>query len=674
MDLAPDVAQPTALSAERPAWLVRVNGWRLASLVLFAVVLVLSLTTFRDYGISWDDKVQKEYGEHILAYYESGFTDRTAVTPNEITDDGNLPYYGGSFDLLSALVSHGSPLSIYFSRHLLGAFVGMVGLLMVWRLGERLGGPRTGFFALALLATVPAYYGHMFMNPKDIPFAVAMVALLAAICAVLDEWPRPRWRTALWLGTAAGIALGTRVGAVVAGFNLAVPLAVWMLLAVRRAGWWPTLAVSAAGCRRLLAVLPLTWALMVVLWPWAALEPLNPLRALTMFSHFPFEGDVTFNGVAYPAQDLPRSYLPAFLALTLPESVLLGLLAAAVGAAGALVYRWRRPLALSRRDLQLMAVATAALFPLVYFLVERPTAYNGMRHFLFMLPPLAVVAAVGIDAVWRGVEAARRPVVLAVATGFIGLAAIRMVSLHPYEYTYYNDLFGGLPAAEGRFDMDYWGLSVAKTTRLLAKALKAEGDGSPAHPWRVATEAEPTSAELFMPRFMTIGDDDDHPDFLVALCPCQRPPGARLMAETERQGVILSEAYDLRPDATAANTAPVISPGAAPIVPTHQPGARSERHRAFQGLAAQRLFGRSDRDHRGEHRQKVDVKVGAGRVHPGDPAVAAVEHQRHADQQATVADARSRRTATGGSTIPQRSAAGQTGGQPVRLPHRSQQG
>ena len=48
------------------------DGWRLGSMMLFLVMLLLVLTTFRDYGISWDENVQKEYGEHILAYYEIG--------------------------------------------------------------------------------------------------------------------------------------------------------------------------------------------------------------------------------------------------------------------------------------------------------------------------------------------------------------------------------------------------------------------------------------------------------------------------------------------------------------------------------------------------------------------------------------------------------------------------
>jgi hypothetical protein len=35
----------------------------------------------------------------------------------------------------------------------------------------------------------------------------------------------------------------------------------------------------------------------------------------------------------------------------------------------------------------------------------------------------------------------------------------RMVSLHPYEYIYFNDMSGGLKKAEGRFETDYWGAS-----------------------------------------------------------------------------------------------------------------------------------------------------------------------------------------------------------------------
>lgn len=635
MRIASGIAQPVA-APERPLWLARLIGWRVASLLLFLALLAISLSTFRDYGISWDDRVQKEYGEQVLAYYTSAFADRRAISPNDDLDDGNLPYYGGSFDVASALINQVSPLGTYPTRHLLGAIVGLIGLFAAWRLGERLAGARAGFLALVLLATVPAYYGHMFMNPKDSPFAVAMVVVLLAVCGVLDEWPRPRWRTVTCLGVAAGVALGTRVGAVVAAFDLAVPLAVWLVLAQRRVGLRPTIAASATGFTRLLAVLPLTWVVMAVLWPWAAQEPLNPLRALTMFSHFPFSGDDLFEGQWIPATEVPRSYLLVFLAITLPETMLLGLLAALVAAALALVRRRYRPLSLTRDDLKILAVGTAALFPLVYFVLARPTAYNGMRHFLFILPPLAVVAGVGADAVWRSFDAARRPLLLVAAAGFLGLAVIRMIALHPYEYIYFNDLYGGLRAARGQFNLDYWGVSLGETTHSLATALAAEGNGAPSRPWRVGTNGEETSVAEFAPRSMTVVDDD-RIDFEVDYCPCEPPAGARLIAQTERQGVILSQAYDLRPHAvanTGASVAPALAPtsGIASTSGGRQPQAVRTRHHSGKPAGVQRLVEKNDRERHGERRHQRDAKPGAaGRTHAGDAPISAGErpHRNH---------------------------------------------
>ena len=68
---------------------------RLAVAVL-AVVGVLALLTFRDYGLSWDDYTHSEYGDLLLNLYASGLRDQRALSWV------NLYYYGGGFDLLAA--------------------------------------------------------------------------------------------------------------------------------------------------------------------------------------------------------------------------------------------------------------------------------------------------------------------------------------------------------------------------------------------------------------------------------------------------------------------------------------------------------------------------------------------------------------------------------------------
>ncbi len=614
-----------------PSRVVAVDGWRLGSIGLLLLILLLIVTTFRDYGISWDERVQKEYGEHILAYYQSGFTDRTAVTPDDVRDDGNLPYYGGSFDLAMAAINRISPFGTYQTRHLCGALIGLIGLIATWRLAERLRGPRAGFLALALLATLPAYYGHMFINPKDIPFAAAMAVVLLWMCVVVGEWPRPRWRTLIALSIAGGVALGTRVGAAAAILNLAIPLAAWIFSVRPGRDRRQALAVSARGCVRLLAVLPLAWLIMVALWPWAGQELLNPLRALEMFSHFPFSAEVMFDGRMVPATDVPRSYLLVFLALTLPESILLGLLAAAVAAVvAAIAARSRvgtRPW--SRVHLQLLSVATAALFPLVFFIVAKPTAYNGMRHFLFILPPLAVLAAVGVDDTWRHLHGVWRRGLLVCGVAFLSLPIIRMVALHPYEYIYYNDLMGGPPAAVGRFDLDYWGVSVAETTRGLAAIERSAGEDSPSRPWRVAVEAEETSATPFMSPFMALTDNDDDADFVIDLCPCEAPPGGRIVAQTRRSGVVLSQAYDMR-NARAANRVLETSAAAG----GGQPQAGRNRDHTHEVVPVQRFAEQRHRQDRGENRHQMNIQPRPRRAHALNAVVPASERQHggnHAD-------------------------------------------
>ena len=53
--------------------------------------------------------------------------------------------------------------------------------VVTWRLARRVGGPVAGLAAIALLALCPTFYGHMFMNPKDAPFAVSMAILMLGL-------------------------------------------------------------------------------------------------------------------------------------------------------------------------------------------------------------------------------------------------------------------------------------------------------------------------------------------------------------------------------------------------------------------------------------------------------------------------------------------------------------
>src|SRR5258708_24402629 len=94
---------------------------------------------------------------------------------------------------------------------MVGAIDVVIGLAVTWPLGRRIGGPLAGLAALLLLALCPTYYGHMFMNPKDAPFAVAMVILMLGFVRLAEEYPQPSPRTILIVGLGAGLSIGCRI-------------------------------------------------------------------------------------------------------------------------------------------------------------------------------------------------------------------------------------------------------------------------------------------------------------------------------------------------------------------------------------------------------------------------------------------------------------------------------
>src|SRR5262249_320844 len=150
-------------------------------LVICAAIVAL---TFRDFGIGWDDFTHSEYGALLVSLYASGFEDKRALS------FVNLYMYGGGFDLLSALTAKILPFDLFETRRLVGGALGLIGTFATWRLGRRLGGPLAGVLALTLLATCPLFVGHMFINAKDGPFAVAMAIALLGLVRAFEEYPR----------------------------------------------------------------------------------------------------------------------------------------------------------------------------------------------------------------------------------------------------------------------------------------------------------------------------------------------------------------------------------------------------------------------------------------------------------------------------------------------------
>jgi hypothetical protein len=214
----------------------------------------------------------------------------------------------------------------------------------------------------------------------------------------------------------------------------------------------------------------------------------------------------------------------------------------------------RPPLLVDRvRRLQVALVAVAALFPVVYVLITHPVIYNGFRHFLFVLPPMAVLAAIGFDRLWAAVADNRsrlRARLLALPfTAAVVAQFWIMAVLHPYEYIYYNRLIGGVAGAEWHYELDYWGAALHQAAAELNEYVANERGGRLGpDPVNIFVCGHPTSVMYFLPRQFHLVSEPEKADFLVSWTQagCNFTMFGQVVAEVQRFGVTLAVVKDLR--------------------------------------------------------------------------------------------------------------------------------
>jgi hypothetical protein len=513
----------------------------LAVLVLAVVALVASLT-FRDYGLGWDDYTHAEYADLLLRMYGSGFKDTGALS------FANLYMYGGGFDMAAALLHKVIPLELFETRRLLGAIAGVIGLAVTWRLGRRVGGPLAGLAALLLLALCPTFYGHMFMNPKDAPFAVAMVILMLGLVRLAEEYPQPSPRTILIVGLGAGLSIGSRI---LGGLALVYAIVGFVPLFLEEFHSHGAREAAQRFAHVLYVLLPglvLGYLVMGLIWPWSIMEPGNPFHALTYFSHF-FEKPwkEMFDGALVSVPDMPWSYLPTLFALQLPE-VLLGLLMA--GVVGALVVLPRGDVSARRKTILLM-LTSAATLPLLIAMVKHPALYNGIRHFIFVIPPMTVLAGNAFAWGMNWLKDNRRswqPAAVAIFSFGLLLPLGEMIRLHPYQYTHFNHIAGTVRAADDLYMLDYWGLAFKQASDALREELTERQEVPPhGRKWKVAVCGPQRPAQVALGPDFTIGWDSHAADFAMTLgefyCKGLTAP---VMVEIKRDDVVFARVYDIR--------------------------------------------------------------------------------------------------------------------------------
>jgi hypothetical protein len=289
---------------------------------------------------------------------------------------------------------------------------------------------------------------------------------------------------------------------------------------------------------------------MGLVWPWSVVSPLNPFHAVEYFSNF-FEKPwrELFDSQLLLVPDMPRSYVPTLVVLQTPVLMLALGLGGTLGALFAAARGDKSGDDAGRRA-ALFAVALAAILPILITVATRPAMYNGIRHFLFTFPPLAVLG--GVAGAWIAERLRRRGSAAIIAGALVFAAGIaapvaEMIRLHPYQYTYFNHIIGGVAGARPHYMIDYWGLSMTQASRQLRAKLVNSSEQPPGGEWTVAVcGPHPAVAVGLGSGFSAIWDPKGA-DFAMMLNEFYCADlDAAVVLEIVREGVVYARVYDIR--------------------------------------------------------------------------------------------------------------------------------
>lgn len=412
---------------------------------LLAVALAAAMFIFRDYGLTWDEPLFYQYADALgYAYTPANWFSGTfdlSRSYGPSADDHKTR--GPGYLVLARLPAHALQalgVDAGSAWHLVNAMTFVLGIYFIFGICRWVAGVWPAVLGSALFASQPLLWGHAFINPKDMPFMVFFVGAIWLGVRLADRpqdhlhspWHK-QLRALLLPATLVGLATSNRVLGPLAGLLVS---AYWLW---RRREFATVLWILLYGL--------VAGIVTFLTWPYLWEGPSRFVEVFGLMANNPTVLPVLFADTVYRAPTVPLRYIPFYMLTTLTEPVWL------LAGAGFLVSVVRTRMNGELRARLLLMICWLTI-PLIYVLLLRPPVYDGMRHFLFMLPPAFALAAAGMDWLFARMQSPTWRVSVAAVALLPGLAGIW--ALHPYEYAYFNSLVGGTQGAFRHYETDYW--------------------------------------------------------------------------------------------------------------------------------------------------------------------------------------------------------------------------
>lgn len=328
--------------------------------------------------------------------------------------------------------------------HLLNLLFSVFGFVAVYFLTFRITkSTNLSLFSMAALVFFPRFFGQLGFNPIDMPF---MVFYLWSLLAILrySEKDANHW-SVLVMGVLFGITQGLR--------QLGFTIYILMVVADLYDAYFDK-GLNLKCLKMLIREKYLKYIyvfvvanfFMLITWPNFAINFFKSyIWYLFIGSNFYlWDFGLLFFGNFLENYQRPWFYLPFLQLITYPIYI--------TALFWLILKFFRRHI----RNKTYFLLTAALVLNYILYLILDPVLYDGIRHFLFMIPIIVILATANLQTLYRTITSqhAKKLLYLAVFIGIVP-SAVFTIREFPYQYAYFNPIAYTFGDPYRLFESDY---------------------------------------------------------------------------------------------------------------------------------------------------------------------------------------------------------------------------
>lgn len=501
-------------------------------IIVFLLCFIMgAFMTYQDYGITWDERDVYVYGEQYYLYTTgkpASFFNRDLGSAQK---ENLLVLYNHFYPgILYGLSYHinGSREIDYTFFHLLNLIVSSTIFIFIFEVLLRK--YKKSYYAILgpiLLLFVPRFIGELPTNVRDVSFALAFTISISLIYLLRGNNSIARL---IVLGLSFGFSQTLRV----VGFTLYFIYLAFSLIQELRINRGISLKYIKLEAQNLIVISFISFFVNIITSPYLGSNfVVNFINSLKYSRAIVSKGTMLFNGEEILYANAGIDYLPTILLVTTPIFILIF--------AGFSLFKLIKNR--FKNDLLLIFWISITLSIALYF-VTKPIIFDGIRHFLFLLPLLSVVSTIGFIEFVKIKNLKIRAIGILLMGINLILVLIQYASLYPYQYIYYNELIGYVSGANSKYEKDYWGASYKEAIEWLK-----ENEIDSTKEYNIKTCAHPMQSVFYFEDNMNWVNDMTDANYYVCYDRSDENllvDQSKLIHTVNRQGIAINYIYKLK--------------------------------------------------------------------------------------------------------------------------------